>query len=348
MPIPGRQHIHTIQGAHIHTWQITEASNDDNREQGVVSRQDGANLSSKERPGLGKVQGVGNVARQDAQQQGGILSRPFSRIDVALAKIKWLNQIATTQVNEGDANEELKDLRREWRDLPNQVDQSDHTRHNVHRTCPDAHPKEEGEVLRLEGLGESVGRTEKNGDGTSNAHNHQGLTGKDGVDDTNNGTGEDHLSHGEVVLGLSGHELGKNQRRDELNDECKDGGINDGKHRSGFAPVVLVQRSAGVEVLLDSRHELEQSLVIVVIAAAAVGLRGRRGLLALLLVIDKRVVCCVVARNIGIAIGHAALVEANARLDISGEGRLLVPPLAHGIAHLFGLSGWWMCTKQVN
>mmetsp|Transcript_13274 Transcript_13274/g.28166 ORF Transcript_13274/g.28166 Transcript_13274/m.28166 type:complete len:521 (-) Transcript_13274:794-2356(-) len=187
LPIPRGNNVDAVQGSHIDPGEVTQSGNNHNGNKGVVTGKDGADLTGEQHPSFGKVEGVANVARQSTKEEGGVLSGPIGAINVGLAQVERLDQISAAQVDEGNADEQLKDLRREGRYLPNEVDQADHAGQDVHGPGPYAYPEEEGEVVGIELGGQAVRRSEEDGDGSGNAHDNEGLSGEDGIYDPNNG-----------------------------------------------------------------------------------------------------------------------------------------------------------------
>mmetsp|Transcript_4509 Transcript_4509/g.9209 ORF Transcript_4509/g.9209 Transcript_4509/m.9209 type:complete len:211 (-) Transcript_4509:338-970(-) len=197
-------------------------------------------------------------ARGHPQQERGVPPRPLRRIHIPLVQINRLDQIPTTQINKGNPDEQLENLRGERRDLPHQIHQPHRARRHVHPPRPEARPEEEGKVVGVESLRESMGRPQQNGHGTGDPHDDQGLSREDGVEDADDGAAEEDFGGAEAVVGFAGHELGEDEGGDELDDEGEEGGVEDGGEGAGAGPVGAVEGEAGGEVGAEAEEGAEE------------------------------------------------------------------------------------------
>mmetsp|Transcript_8400 Transcript_8400/g.17825 ORF Transcript_8400/g.17825 Transcript_8400/m.17825 type:complete len:665 (+) Transcript_8400:140-2134(+) len=258
-PIPRTEfNVDAIQGISlIDPGQVRQGRHHHDGDEGVVTGQDGADLSGEVRPGLREVQRPRDVVRQYPQEQRRVLSGAVGPV-AALPQVHGLNEIPQGCIDERNGDEQFEDLGREGRDLPDQTDKSNHGREHVHESSPEAHPEEEGEVIGIEGFGQGVGGAQEDGDGTRDAHDHHRLTRKYRVYDPDHRRTQQNLRGRQVPLRLPPHQLCKDERRYQLYHKREDRGVDDREGALGLGPVVAVQGSARRDVLTDSGHELDE------------------------------------------------------------------------------------------
>jgi len=139
------------------------------------------------------VQRPGHVKGDQTDHERGVL-RAAVRVVRRLCQVDGFKQVFQRSKDEGDRNKELKDLTRKRRHFPHETHEPNHGRDNVHESSPDADPKEKGKVVRVEFFRQTVGGSEQNGNGSSNAHNYNRLSGENGVNDSNNRAGKESVS----------------------------------------------------------------------------------------------------------------------------------------------------------
>jgi len=107
----------------------------------------------------------------------------------------------------------------------------------------------------------------------SNTQQRKRLPANNRIYNTNNTSTQQRLRRSQIPLGLSIHQLGKYQRRNQLHHECKYYSVDDREDGFGTGPVwFVVGEEACGEIGADSGEELEELFWFAVVVAVL--LRG--------------------------------------------------------------------------
>lgn len=174
----------------IYAGQVRESRANDHCDQRIVGRQERSQLPCQVAPLFGKMQRPGHVKGDQTDHERGVL-RPTVQVVGLLGQVDRFKQVFKRSKDECDRNKEFKDLTRKRRHFPHETHEPNHGRDNVHESSPDADPKEKGKVLRVEFFRQTVGGSEQNGNGSSDAHNYDRLSRENGVNDSNDRAGKE-------------------------------------------------------------------------------------------------------------------------------------------------------------